>query len=139
MWRDMERRTRKYGLPFQRPTRDDPRAFPQNSIPALRIAVAALTEPWGITYCRNIYTAQFADNRDISTPEVITDCIISAGGDPDAILAQSQLPEFKPQLRANTEAAQAIGIFGAPSFTVGEELFWGDDRLEDALDWAAEA
>ena len=57
------------------------------------------------------------------------------GVDPDAILAEAQSPEAKAGLRAQTDAAIQLAIFGAPSFTVGTELFWGNDRLEDALDW----
>jgi len=58
------------------------------------------------------------------------------GLDPAAVMARAQSQPIKDQLRSNTEAAIAAGLYGAPSFTVGDELFWGNDRLENALAWA---
>ena len=134
MWRDMERRAAALGLKFQRPD-----GFPQNSLLAARAATAALNEDWGKEFCRKVYQAQFAEGRDISQPDVIADCVVSAGGIEQITMHQAHSNSHKALLRANVEEAQAKGIFGAPSFTVGEELFWGDDRLEEALDWAAKA
>ncbi len=139
MWRDMERRTAKYGLPFKRPTLDDPRAFPQHSVLAARTAIAALHEDWGRDFCRKVYLAEFAEGKDISDPSVIGGCIDAAGGIAEFHLRAAQADAQKSALRANTDDAQAFGIFGAPCFTIDDELFWGDDRLEDALDWAAQA
>lgn len=135
MWRDMERRCEKYGLELNRPSKDSPRTFPQNSVAAARTAIIALKHGWGKTFCKSVYVAQFAEGRDISDPAVIADLIAAAGQVPDAVLADAQTR--KSALRANVEDAQALGIYGAPSFTVEDELFWGDDRLEDALDWAS--
>lgn len=134
MWRDMARRAEKLGLPFQRPD-----GFPQNSLLAARAATAALHEDWGKEFCRKIYQAQFAEGRDISQPDVVADCVLAAGGIEQITMHQAHSNSHKELLRANVEDAQAKGIFGAPSFTVDEELFWGDDRLEEALDWAARA
>lgn len=136
MWRDMERRAEKYGLPFRRPDPDDPRAFPQNSVLAARTAIAALHEPWGKDFCRYVFQAEFEQGLDISNPNVIGDCIEAAGGVDRIYLHMGHSNSHKGYLRQNVEQAQALGIYGAPSFTVDDELFWGDDRLEDALDWA---
>jgi 2-hydroxychromene-2-carboxylate isomerase len=84
---------------------------------------------------RGVYRANFADDREISNPDVVGDVLQSIGADAAAWLARAQEPATKDRLRAHTEAAQARGIFGAPSFVVDGELFWGNDRLEDALDW----
>ncbi len=130
MWRDMERRAGKLGLSIHRP---DP--FPQNSLLAARVAQAAPEGPEMIAFCHNVYLAQFSERLDISDPDVIAACA-SAARLPGDIIAQSQSDENKLALRAATEDAIRHGIFGAPSFTVDGELFWGDDRLEDALDWA---
>ena len=67
---------------------------------------------------------------------IIGDLIDAAGGLSDIVLHAAHARATKDELRANVDAAQSLGLYGAPSFTVGNELFWGDDRLEDALDWA---
>ena len=136
MWRDMQRRCDQLGLPL------DPRfaagevVFPQHSVRAARTAIAALKQDWGTSFCRHLYSAQFGSGRDISDPEVIGDSVERAGGDADTMLSLSQLDANKQVLRANTQEAESLGLFGAPSFWVEGELFWGDDRLEEALDWA---
>jgi len=136
MWRDMERRAEKFGLPFRRPAPDDPRAFPQHSVLAARAAIAALHEPWGRDFCRRVYQAEFVHGLDISNPNVIGDYIDSAGGVDQTYLHMAHSNTQKATLRRHVEQAQELGIFGAPTFSVDGELFWGDDRLEDALDWA---
>ncbi len=136
MWRDMERRCEKYDLKFKRPDQADPRAFPQHSVLAARVAIVGLEHDWGQAFCRQVYMAEFACGQDISDPMVVSDCIESAGGDAAVALTSAQSQTHKNRLRQNVEEAQALGIYGAPSFTIDGELFWGDDRLEDALDWA---
>jgi len=135
--REIERRAQKHGVPFLRPEPDDPRVFPQNSLLAARTAIAALHKPWGKDFVKRVYEAQCADGLDISDPAMIGHCIESAGGASRVNLQMGHSNTQKALLRENTDAAIAAGIFGAPSFTVRDELFWGDDRLEDALDWAA--
>lgn len=132
MWRDMERRAQKYGLTFQRP---DP--FPQNGLLAARIATVTPQGAGLISFCQNVYLAQFAAGEDISDPVVLTACAVSAGL-PKTCLDDAQTPENKHALRLTSEEAVRRGLFGAPSFLIGDELFWGDDRLEDALQWAVD-
>ena len=131
MWRDMERRAEQYGLGFNRP---DP--FPQNSLLAARVAQAAPEGAAKVAFCQNVYLMEFAEAQDISEPDVIAACAGMAKL-PDGILDAAQGDENKHALLMATEEAGRRGIFGAPSFTTGDELFWGDDRLEDALEWAA--
>lgn len=132
MWRDFARRAAKRGLP---PVLA-PEPFPQNGLLAARTAVAL--DPAQLpAYARAVYHAQFAEGADIADPETLRHALQTAGADPSA-LDRAHGPEAKATLRANTEAAQRLGLYGAPSFTTEDgELFWGDDRLEDALDWAA--
>lgn len=130
MWRDMARRADKLGLTFKKP---DP--FPQHSVLAARVATAADPGPNQVAFCHNIYLAQFAEALDISDPDVVAACANSARL-PEDIIERATSDEVKHALRATTEEAMRRGLFGAPSFYVGQELFWGDDRLEDALDWA---
>lgn len=131
MWRDMERRAAKLGLPFQRPD-----VFPQNSLTAARVMTAALDQPWCGGFARAVYAAQFGDGADIGDERVIAAALERAGVDPAPWLAAARQEPAKSALRATTDAAMDHGVFGAPSFRVGEELFWGDDRLEDAVSFA---
>ncbi len=134
MWRDLERRAAHYGLPFQRPSR-----FPRNGLVAARVALVADGEGWCNAFAPAVYHANFAEDREIGEPAVIAEIVRALGRDADAVLAQAQSPAIKDALREQTAAAQAIGIFGAPTFVAGGELFWGDDRLDDAIAWLGRA
>lgn len=132
MWRDMDRRCAALKLPFQRP---DP--FPQNSLLAARVALTVRAPGQRPAFCRAVYSAQFGAGRDISDPDVLRDCLDQAGLD-NALLEQATTPNIKSVLRQQGERAQQLGLFGAPSFVVGTDLYWGDDRLDEALDFAAQ-
>jgi 2-hydroxychromene-2-carboxylate isomerase len=132
MWRDLERTCAALGLPFVRPE-----AFPQNALLAARVALVGLTEVWNEDYCRAVYRAEFGEGRSIENPATIAEILKTLGLNADAVFVQAQSDEIKLRLRAQTEEAQRLGIFGSPSFlTADGELFWGNDRLEAALDWA---
>lgn len=131
MWRDMERRCDALGLVFKKPD-----IFPQNGLRAARVATAALPGEAGIRFCQAVYEAQFANNQNIADPDTIAHCAQIAGLNPD-VIDHATSDEVKQALRTTTEDAQTKGIFGAPSFTAKDELFWGDDRLEDMLDRVA--
>lgn len=132
MWRDMERRAALYGLPFRKPGR-----FPQNGLLAARIAVIAEQEGWCLPFARAVYHAEYADGLDISEEIVIRGLLANIGRPADELIARALSAENKLLLRQSTEEAARRGVFGAPTFTVGDELFWGDDRLEDALAFAS--
>ena len=134
MWRDLERVCEAHGLPFRRPT-----VFPRNGLLAARVATAALDERWLPEFVRRIYRENFAEDRDISLPEVVGPVLEALGQRADAWLARAAAPETKQRLRDSTEEAGRLGIFGAPSVVVDGELFWGNDRLEEALAWQAAA
>jgi 2-hydroxychromene-2-carboxylate isomerase len=103
---------------------------------AARVALVGLDEGWGEDFSRAVYRAQFAEGRNIGDPAVIADIVQALGHDSAAALTRAQSDDIKAKLRANTEEAQRLGIFGAPSFIAGGELFWGNDRLEQALAFA---
>ncbi|MGZ3460435.1 MAG: DsbA family protein [Archangium sp.] len=130
MWRDMERLCEKYGLAFKRPS-----AFPRNGILAARLALLGAEAPWGPAFIRKVYEANFAQDRDISDSTLLAGLLREVGQDADALLAQAQSPEVKERLKRTTEEARQAGIFGAPDFRVGGELFFGHDRMDDALAW----
>ena len=134
MWRDMERLCDALGLPFKRPS-----AFPRNGLTAARVVCAAQGAAWVPDFVRAVYRANFGEDREISKPEVIGEILAAQALPAQEWLERASLPATKDALRAQTERAQALGIFGAPSFTVGDELFWGGDRLTQALDFARAA
>jgi 2-hydroxychromene-2-carboxylate isomerase len=129
MWRDLERLCEGYGVPLRRPSQ-----FPRGSLLAARIACRYDAESWTPEFVRRVYRANFADDRDIAQPEVIASVLRSLDL-PETVLDEAQSPESKAKLRAQTERAISLGIFGAPTFVAGGELFWGNDRLEAALAW----
>jgi 2-hydroxychromene-2-carboxylate isomerase len=129
MWRDLERLCQKHGIAWRRPT-----TFPRNSVLAARVACCAGAAIGPVT--RAIFSANFAEDRDIADPAVLRAVVVSAGGDGCLLVEHAQSAEVKTRLRANTSDAQRLGIFGAPDFLVNGELFFGQDRLEDAIAWA---
>ncbi|HET7478815.1 MAG TPA: 2-hydroxychromene-2-carboxylate isomerase [Rubrobacteraceae bacterium] len=133
MWRDLERLCAGYGLPFAKPSR-----FPRSGLLAARVACLAKSssEPWLPDFARAIYRANFAEDREIGDSAVVCSILDSLGQPGAQTLERSEAQEIKTLLREQTRRAVEIGIFGAPSFVVGDELFWGNDRLEDALAWA---
>lgn len=132
MWRDLGRICAELDLPFRRP---DP--FPQMSVSAARLALVGLAEGWGEDFCRAVYRAEFGEGSRIDDPEVLARLLVALDVDPVAALAAAQSPEIKDRLRQQTEEAQRLDLFGAPSFvTADDEVFWGNDRLDAALAWA---
>ena len=138
MWRDLERLCADLSLPLRRP---DP--FPQLSLLAARVALVGLAETpgedtWGEDFCLAVFRAEFGEGRRIDDAATIGDLLTSLKVDAAKAIEAAQSNEIKARLRAQTEAAQQLGIFGAPTFTTADgELFWGNDRLERALRWAA--
>jgi len=130
MWRDLARICEAQGLPLQRPSR-----FPRNGLLAARVACRFAGEPWLPEFVRAVYDANFARDLEIAEPAVVAECLARAGQEPAARLEEAQSGATKDALRAQSEQAQRLGLFGAPSFLVGDELFWGNDRLEAALAW----
>lgn len=130
MWRDLERLCEKHGLPWRKPT-----VFPRNSVLAARVALVGAEEPWGRAFVRAVFSANFARDQDISERAVMEEVLTQVGADAPAALAQAESPENKLRLREQTTRASQLGIFGAPNFIVKGELFFGQDRMEDALEF----
>ena len=128
MWTDMERCCADLDIPFVKPG-----TFPRGSLLAARIAAAHGDAPWVGAFVRAVYHANFAQDRDIADDAVIAAILGEIGQDPEAAVAHATSPEGKATLRDATEAAMAAGLFGAPSFVVGDALFWGNDRMEQAI------
>jgi 2-hydroxychromene-2-carboxylate isomerase len=129
MWRDLERICAQEEIPLALP----PARFPQNGLKAARLALAGEAEDWTAQFSRAIYIANFAQQKDISDDSTLADILKGLGIDPERAFADANTAANKDRLKAQTEEARARGIFGAPSFTAGEELFWGNDRLRQAI------
>lgn len=132
MWRDLERICGALDLPFAEPPQ-----FPQNTILPARVALIAFDEGWGEAFTNAVYRSQFGARKNIGEQETVAAIIRELGKDGVEVIGRAQSDENKLRLRQQTEDAIAHGIFGAPSFVAADgELFWGNDRLEDALNWA---
>jgi len=130
MWKDLERQCAKHRVPFRKPS-----VFPRPSLLATRIAMALDTSPQRVAeFSRRVYLANFHDDIDTTSDDVVRGLLQSIGW-PDAedVLARATSAETKGRLRQRSDEAFARGIFGAPTFLIGSELYWGNDRLEDAL------
>jgi 2-hydroxychromene-2-carboxylate isomerase len=131
MWRDLERVCQAQGIPIRRPSR-----FPRNGLLAARVACRFSGSTWLPGFVRAVYRANFEHDLDIAEPATLARCLECSGEDVATLLEEAVSTESKARLRAQTDEATRLGIFGAPSFRVGRELFWGNDRLEEALSWA---
>jgi len=134
MWRDMERLAAKYALPFRLPSR-----FPRNGLLAARLALLGAQEGWVAPFSQAVMQANFARDKDIGDVGVISDLLLCMGLSAAELVARAESEDNKLALHRQTEQATEAGLFGAPSFVVGKELFWGNDRLDDALAWAQQA
>jgi 2-hydroxychromene-2-carboxylate isomerase len=131
MWRDVERRAALYGLPWS--------AIPPYPIKHLslvnRIALSAAEEGWCADYVKGAYKGWFISGQDPSIEPTLSNNLRAIGQNPDKVIARATSDESKAALEAATNAAHALGIFGSPTFVTNGEIFWGDDRLEDAIRW----
>ena len=130
MWTDMERQCAKHGVPFRKPS-----AFPRASLLATRIGLALDSSPQRVAeFSRRVYLANFHEDVDTTNDDIVRGLLRSMGWpDAEAVLVQATSAETKERLRQRGDEAFERGIFGAPTFLVGSELYWGNDRLEEAL------
>lgn len=131
MWRDIERRAAMYGLPAKLPA-----PYPvKQSVVANLVAVVGLYEGWGADFVRASYRRWFQLGQEIGSEPNVSESLRDVGQNPDRVLAQANAKDTRAILEAETNVARELGIFGSPTFVVGRELFWGDDRLDDAISW----
>jgi 2-hydroxychromene-2-carboxylate isomerase len=133
VWRDMERQCDKYGLRWVRPS-----TFPRLGVLPSRVALLAAGESWIGEFCRQAMQLNFVRDEDINQPDRIAAILDNLGVPAVAILDQAQSEPIKARLREQTAEARGRGFFGTPTFFVGTEMFWGNDRLDDALLFAAD-
>jgi 2-hydroxychromene-2-carboxylate isomerase len=132
MWRDLERRAALHGVPYvgapPYPLRD--------VILSDCVALIGAREGWCSAYMPAIYRRWFIGQRDVSDEPDIAAALAEVGQDPEHVLPMARAESAKQALVEATDTAKRLGLFGSPTFVVGSELFWGDDRLEQAIDWS---
>jgi 2-hydroxychromene-2-carboxylate isomerase len=134
MWRDIERRAIRQGLPIRLPV-----PYPAPGVPrANRVATLGMREGWGPAYVRAAYRQWFEHGIGNGSEENLRASLAECGQGTqiDRILGEADGPELDRELDVATDEARRLGVFGSPTFAVGTELFWGDDHLEDAVHWA---
>ena len=131
MWRDLERRARRHGVPFTSIPN-----YPNDSNElANRVATLAALEGWCPEFTKASYAAWFLENKDPGNAEHLSEILQRLNRPSADIIERADSQEVRDKYAAETEAARSRGIFGSPTFACGAEIFWGDDRLEDAIDW----
>jgi 2-hydroxychromene-2-carboxylate isomerase len=133
VWKDIARECEKYGLPFKRPS-----TFPRGALLAIRVALLGADQPWIAPYSKRMMQLNFVEDRDISSADAVGGVLAELGLAAAELIAEAQSDSNKRRLREQIEAASQKGVFGAPTFFAGDEMFWGNDRLEDAMRFAAQ-
>jgi len=131
MWRDIERRAAHFGIPFA-----GPQKYPidANEL-ANRVATVAALQGWAARFTRAAYDAWFLEGKDPGEIQTLEAILSRLDKDPEKVIAQANAEATREQYLAETAVARELGLFGSPSFVSGSELFWGDDRLEEAVAW----
>ena len=126
VFHDVERSARIAGLPFKWP-----QPFPFNSLTAARIFWYLANEDMdkAVEWARAVFQESFGEGRDCSSPEVLGGVAAALGHDAGELLEGTANDDVKNRLKAVTGEAMERGVFGAPTFVVGDEMFWGNDRL----------
>jgi 2-hydroxychromene-2-carboxylate isomerase len=133
MWRDLERRAAMYDCAF---TRRPPYPLKDFDL-ANRVAVVGAAEGWCADYARSAYSRWFSEAEDVSNEAHIAASLREIGQDAGRVLALARSEATGRAYDAATDEARTLGIFGVPTFVTRGELFWGDDRLDDAVRWHA--
>ncbi|MEH2541672.1 MULTISPECIES: 2-hydroxychromene-2-carboxylate isomerase [unclassified Bradyrhizobium] len=131
MWRDIERRAAMYGFPTNLPAPYPPK----HSVVANLIAILGMREGWGPEFVRAAYRRWFTLGQETGDEPNVSESLRDIGQDPVRVLTLANSETTKAALADETSVARDLGIFGSPTFVVGRELFWGDDRLNDAISW----
>jgi 2-hydroxychromene-2-carboxylate isomerase len=132
-WHDVERRAVRHKIPFTgwAPYPADPELL------ALRVGVIAAEDGWCADYSRTTFHGWFIGQRAPGVADHVERVLASLGKSPAPIIARARSADGERLLKEATNDARKLGIFGAPTFAIGSEIFWGDDRLEDALSFAS--
>ena len=132
MWRDIERRAEGYGFLAKTPV-----PYPLSEFDlANQIAILGIEKEWGVNFVIQTYKKWFQEKKEPAIEPSISEVCEELGLIKDDIINDAQTEVVKNKYRQNTNLAREYKIFGSPSFVVNNELFWGDDRMEDAIKWS---
>jgi len=132
MWRDIERRAEGYGFFAKTPV-----PYPLTEFDlANKLAILGLKEGWGVDYIRLTYKRWFQEGKEPATEPNISEIFKEIKIDKEKAIIDANSSEIEKQYLKNTESARENKVFGSPSFIVNSEIFWGDDRMEDAIKWS---
>ena len=132
MWRDIERRAEGYGFFAKTPV-----PYPLSEFDlANQIAILGLDKGWGTDYIRLTYKKWFQEGKEPAIDPSISEICKELGLNKDEIISEAKSEIFEKKYMSNTDSARKKKVFGSPSFIVENEIFWGDDRMEDAINWA---
>ncbi|MBR0934252.1 2-hydroxychromene-2-carboxylate isomerase [Bradyrhizobium jicamae] len=132
MWRDVGRRAAMHGIPVKLPA-----PYPaKQSVFANQVALLGMQEGWGQAFIREAYRQWFQLGLETGSEPNVSASLHAIGQDRAPIMERARSDDVGQALSNETDRARALGIFGSPNFVVDGELFWGDDRLEDAVSWA---
>tara|TARA_A100001011_G_scaffold376178_1_gene438510 strand:+ start:303 stop:899 length:597 start_codon:yes stop_codon:yes gene_type:complete len=132
MWRDIERRAKSYGFFAKTPV-----PYPLSEFDlANQIAILGLEEGWGIDYVRLTYKKWFQEGKEPAIDPSISEVCDELKLNKNEIIAAAKDQIIQNKYLSNTDSARNNKIFGSPSFVVNSEIFWGDDRMEDAIAWS---
>ena len=132
MWRDVQRRANFYGFDAKVPAPYPLKEFDL----ANKIAILGKKDGWIKEYTRITYKKWFLDHQEPGSEPNLSSTLKEIGLDRDQVLKLAQTEEIEEKYLKNTEMAKNKGIFGSPTFVVDNEVFWGDDRCEDAIKWS---
>ena len=132
MWRDIERRAEGYGFFAKTPV-----PYPLSEFDlANKLAILGLKEGWGIDYVRLTYKRWFQEGKEPATEPNISEICKELKLDKEQVISKANAEEIEKEYLKNTNNARKDKVFGSPSFLVNSEIFWGDDRMEDAITWS---
>ena len=132
MWRDIERRAESYGFFAKTPV-----PYPLSEFDlANQIAILGLDKGWGTDYIRLTYKKWFQEGKEPAIDPSISEICKELGLNKNEIVSEAKSEIFEKKYISNTDSARENKVFGSPSFIVENEIFWGDDRMEDAINWA---
>ena len=129
MWRDIERRAEGYGFFAKTPV-----PYPLSEFDlANQIAILGLDKSWGVDYVKLTYKKWFQEGKEPAIEPSISEVCKELKLNKDEIISEAKTKLTEDKYLANTNSARENKIFGSPSFVVKNEIFWGDDRMEDAI------
>jgi 2-hydroxychromene-2-carboxylate isomerase len=131
MWQDLQRRADLYEIPIRLPA-----PYPaKQPFVANRVAILGLREGWGEEFIRTSYRRWFQEGQEPGDDPNLTEGLMEIGQDPQRVMSLANGEDIERALISETNEARSLGVFGSPTFVVGDQIFWGDDRLEDAVNW----